>query len=115
MKFLESRKNKNIILLSILALFIIFYRLVIYKNLLEYSESICASFTIILFSLSVYFLGFRKSNENELKRKFLKITLICVILYFIAIYGVGLATGFLANSYSLNPFIIFIKETEFTS
>lgn len=103
MKFMENRKNKNIILLSFLTFFIIIYRLFIYRNLLEYSESICASFSIILFAISIYFLGFRKSNKTELKSKFLKTTVISLIFYFVSTYGLGIGVGFLSNSYSLNP------------
>lgn len=106
MKLLENRNIKNVILFSFIIIFIVVYRLFIYSHLLKYSESISASFSILLLFGSIALLGFKKSNPNELKNNFLKTIVICVILYFISTYGVGLAVGFLSNSYSLSPLAI---------
>lgn len=106
MKKLENRNKKNIILLSSLIIFIVIYRLVVYTKLLKYSESISASFSILLLFSAVVMLGFKKTNSNELKSSFMKTIITCIVLYFISIYGVGLAVGFLSNSYSLNPLAI---------
>lgn len=103
MKILENRKNKNIILMVLLTIFIVIYRLFIYSKVLYLSEGICASFSLIILALSFVFLGYRKQNNNILTKDFIKTVLTCVLLYFVGTYGVGLVVGFLSNSYSLKP------------
>ena len=106
MKILENRKTKNIILMAMIAIFIVIYRLFIYKKALSLSDGICTSFSIILLSVSYLFLGFRKQINNILTKDFVRVVITCVLLYFIGIYGVGLVVGFLTNSYSLKPLTI---------
>lgn len=98
---MTNRRSKNFVLFVLIILYIFLYRFFIYNNFLQYSGSITASFSLILLSLSVYFFGFRKSNNSELKTKFLRLIIIFLIIYFIGTYGLGLFLGFLTNSYSL--------------
>ena len=104
---LSSRKNKDIFLLILIVLYIAIYRLFIYKNLLPYAESITTSFSIILLVIAILFLGFRKTLKNKINSKAIKTTFSFIIIYFLLTYGLGLSTGFLKNSYSLNPLAIF--------
>ena len=104
---LRSRKNKNLFLLSLIVLYILVYRICIYQNLLQYAESITTSFSIILMALSIFLLGYRKTITNKLNGKSVKTVISFLIIYFLLIYGLGLSTGYLSNSYSLNLFAIF--------
>lgn len=106
MKILENRKNKNVLLMVLITIFMIVYRLIIYKIALNLSDGLCASFSIIILIIAYLFLGFRKQTNNILTKDFIKVVITCVMLYFIGIYGVGLVVGFLTNSYSLKPLTI---------
>ena len=96
-----NRKGKNLILLILFALYIVIYRLVIYGNFLKYNESINAAFSILILALSIFFLGYRKVNNNQYKGSFIRVVIVSLFLYFIGTYGAGLIIGFLSNSYSL--------------
>lgn len=100
---MTKRGSKNIILLVLLTVYIFVYRFFIYKYLLRYNESITASFMIFIMALSMFFLGYRKINNSEIKNKFVIVVLTFVFIYFIGTYGLGLVLGFLSNSYSLRP------------
>lgn len=104
---LSSRKNKNIFLLIFILIYIVIYKFFIYDNLLKYAESITASFTIILLFLSIYLLGYRKTLTSKINTKSLKCIGWFLVFYFLLIYGLGLSTGYLSNSYSLKPTAIF--------
>ena len=96
-----DRKKKNILISLLIVAYIFVYRFFIYTKLLKYNESISASFLIILFSVSMAAYSYRKIIKNDLNKKILINTCISVFLYFVAIYGIGLVTGFLTNSYNL--------------
>lgn len=96
-----DRKKKNILISLLIVSYIIVYRFFVYTKLLKYNESISASFLIILFSISMAVYSYRKIIKNDLNKKILINTCISVFLYFVAIYGIGLVTGFLTNSYNL--------------
>lgn len=116
MKRIMSRNKKNNILLIFMVMYIFIYIFLLFKNSLQYLESINASFSICLCSLGVLLLGFRRKVNHENKRHILKITLGILFLYFLITYGVGLSIGFLKNSYSLkitsiidNTFNVFVS------
>ena len=96
-----DRKKKNILISLLVVAYIFVYRFFVYTKLLKYNESISASFYIILLSFSIAFYGYRKIIKNELNTKLIINTSISVFLYFVAIYGIGIVTGFLTNSYNL--------------
>ena len=97
----ENKKIYNIIVLLLLGIFILLYRLVIYKYLLAYSEAISASFIMLFTGLLLLLYGFRKHNNSKWTEKFFKATLFVIVLYFIIIYVIGITTGYLRNAYSL--------------
>lgn len=103
---LSSRKTKNILLLMLIVIYIVVYKFFIYTNLLKYAESITASFTLVLLALSIYLLGYRKSLNSNINTKSLKCIGWFLAFYFLLIYGLGLSTGYLSNSYSLKPITI---------
>ena len=97
----ENKKIYNIIVLMLLSVFVILYRLVLYKHLLAYSEAISTAFIMLFAGLLVLFYGFRKHNNIKWTDKFFKATFFVIILYFIVIYLFGISSGFLRNAYSL--------------
>ena len=59
-----KRSVKNIILLFLFTAYIIIYKLFIFSNYMKYSEMINVSFLIVLLSISIFFLGFRRCKNN---------------------------------------------------
>lgn len=104
---MNKRSTKNLILFALITIYIFVYRFIIYANFLKYSDNLTAAFMIIVTSLSIYFLGYRKLNNSELKNRFFLVVSIFLFLFFVGIYGIGLLNGFLSNSYSLKPYSIF--------
>lgn len=98
---LVKRQYKNICIYTLLILYILAYRIIIFPKVLKYSEGITSAFSIILLTISIFLLGFRKLRINEYKRGFTRSVIIFLLLYFVGIYGAGLMVGFLKNSYSL--------------
>lgn len=97
----EGKDFRNNIIYFCLIMFIFIYRLFIYKYLLKYNESITSSFSIVLLSLAILMYGYRKPNNTITTKKLFKLVLIGLMAYFLITYTIGLAVGFLANSYSL--------------
>ena len=104
---MTKRSIKNYCLLALLTIYMFLYRFFVYTKLLKYNDSVTAAFMIILLSMSILFLGYRKILNSELKNKFIVLVVAFVFLYFVGTYGLGLALGFLSNSYSLRPYSIF--------
>ena len=102
-----NRKTKNWVLFILFTIYLVVYRLVIYTKLLKYNESINAAFSILVLALSIYFLGYRKLNNNKYRKSFIGIVIASLMFYFIGTYGAGLMVGFLSNAYSLKPLAIF--------
>ncbi len=110
-----NRNIKNLLICSLIVIYIFIYRFFVYTKLLKYNESITASFMIFLLSLTIYFLGYKKISNNKKSKSVIKLIIVSMILYFAITYGIGLITGFLSNSYSLklsgivnNLFFIFV-------
>lgn len=116
MKKMINRNARNIVLLGMIIMYICIHVFLVYKNNLKFIESMSASFSICLTFVGGMLLGFRKNINKEGKNHFLKITGIILLLYFLITYVVGVAIGFLKNSYSLtfssifdNTFNIFVS------
>lgn len=101
MSCIKQRNVKNVILCCMIFVYILVY-LLVYPKFLNLAEGITSAFSVCLFSLSIYFLGYRHLYKNELKSLFFKTTIMIVLGYFLLIYGLGLVVGFLRNSYTLN-------------
>ena len=97
-----KRSVKNIILLSLLAIYIIVYKLFIFNNYMKYSEMINVSFLVIFLSISIFFLGFRKCKNNYMSQNVTQVVLVYLMICFALMYGLGLFTGFLKNAYSMS-------------
>lgn len=95
-----ARKYKNLLIFSVIIIYSIIFRIVVFPNVLKYTEGINSAFSILLLAFSIYLLGYRKSNSTTYKKGFIKSVVVFLFLYFIGIYGAGLIIGFLRNSYS---------------
>ena len=104
---MKSRSVKSWLILFLLAAYIIFYKLFIFKNYMEYSEIISSSFLVVLLALSIGFLGFRKDKTTILGKNVFKVVLFYLILTFFVMYGLGLIVGFSKNAYSRDFVSIF--------
>ena len=92
----------SLVISLVLLLYVVAYRVLIYPKIMGYSEAISASFMILLFGISSLLLGFRKHNNDKWTTNFIKIVALACVVYFIGIYAVGIVTGYLNNSYSLD-------------
>lgn len=97
---MKNRKIKCVLLLCIL-FYTVLYRTAIMPNLLQFSESINAAVMIFILFISTALLGFRNSKQTKLKKDIYLIVLLTIFIATIIMYGAGLFTGFLKNSYSL--------------
>lgn len=95
-----NRNTKNIILLSLIVVYTIVYKLVIFPNFMKISSIISASFFVILLAIAIKFLGYRKFKPCYNSRNIFIVTILFLILAFIIMYALGFTTGFLKNSYS---------------
>lgn len=100
---MSKRKISTISILLSLFLYIVFYRLLLIKEFLKYSEIITACFILVLLFISIRLLGFQDDKKTRLKQSVFTITMTQVILYFALTYALGIMIGFLKNSYSLTP------------
>jgi signal peptidase len=102
----KKKLNRKLIIINAILLYLLINRFVIMPKALILSEGITSSFCIVLMVLAINFFGYPKIITNENTKKFFKLTIITIFLYFLGIYSAGLAVGFLTNSYSLAPLSI---------
>lgn len=104
-----NNKNKSLILLSIILMYLLVYRTIILNKFLFYEEFITSSFFIILVGLSILILGVRKNKINNLDNTIFAYVLTMLCIYFSIIYLLGFFRGFLKNSYSLELNDVFMN------
>lgn len=100
---MSRRTIKNISILSLIFIYTIVYRLVIFKHALKYSESITAAFLLLLAFGSIVLLGYQKDKKTRIKQYVTRTTISIIIIFFLISYGLGFFVGFLRNAYSLAP------------
>lgn len=93
---------KTAILLSLMIIYLIFYKFYVFENYLEFSEYITAAITIVITSLAILFFGFQKDKLTELKKGVLISGGILLLGFFSLYYGSGLFLGYLKSAYALN-------------
>ena len=96
-----KRVLKNLFLISLIVAYILLYVFYVSKDLLKYSESITASFFVLMVFVGYIFYGYFKDKRSYSKKSVMQIIVTQLAIYFVVIYGVGLIVGFLKNSYSL--------------
>lgn len=104
-----NNKNKSLILLSIILMYLLMYKTLILNKFLFYEEFITSSFLIIMVGLSVLVLGVRKTKTSSLEKTIFAYVFTYVCIYFSIIYLIGFFNGFLKNSYSLNLESVFMN------
>lgn len=104
---MKVRSIKTGFILFLLTAYIVLYKVFIFQNYMRYSEIITASFLIVVLTLSILLLGFRKDKTTVLGKNVFKVVLFYLILTFLIMYGLGLFVGFLRNAYSRNLLSVF--------
>ncbi len=102
-----KRSIKNSLFMSILLIYILIYMFFLLDKLLIYSESITASFCLLVAFISFILFGYQKDKKKYLKKNILGLVITQIIMYFVIIYSLGFLVGFLKNSYSLSVKNIF--------
>lgn len=104
---MTKRKFNNVFILVIFAVYVAYYRLFLSRVESSIGEFINLASIIVIAFISILLLGFRRDRLTTIKKAILS-TILSEILLFIAIsYGLGFVTGYLQNSYSLDPVSIF--------
>lgn len=103
---LQRRNISNICLMLLPIIYMFIYEFYLFSSHLKYIEFISASFMIVLFSLSVFLLGFRKNRQSIMMKNIKSMVVTSIVIYFAVAYGCGLLLGFLKNAYSLTFYSI---------
>lgn len=96
------RNISNICLIVLPIIYILIYELYLFSNYMKHIEFISAAFSIILLSLAVFLLGFRKNKENLMMKNIKRMIITYLVMFFSIAYASGLLLGFLENGYSLD-------------
>lgn len=100
---MSKRTIKDISILSLIFIYTIVYRLIIFEHALKYSEVITATFLMVVTFMAVLLLGFQKDKKTRIKQYVTRMTISIIIIFFLISYGLGFFVGFLRNAYSLAP------------
>ncbi len=100
---MNKRIVKDISILSLIFIYTIIYRLVIFEHALKYSEVLTATFLMVLAFVSILLFGFKKDKKTRIKQYINRMTISIIIIFFLITYGLGFFVGFLKNAYSLTP------------
>ena len=80
---MSKRTIKDISILSLIFIYAIVYRLIIFEHALKYSESITATFLMVLAFISVLLLGFQKDKKTRIKQYITRMTISIIIIFFL--------------------------------
>ena len=98
---------KNLLILTCIFIYTILYFLIIVPKIPNLAHIISASFILVITIISGFIYDFKLSKITKINKKIIYEFVIGIFIYFTFIYLLGLFTGFLRNSYSLNPVNIF--------
>lgn len=101
-----KKSEIKLISLVLLSSFILLLNIFIKNILTGYTLIV---FLGIIFGISYYLVGFEKTRIQN-KKDVLGFVTVYSFAFLILLYGIGLFTGYLRNSYSLNPLMI-LKNT----
>ena len=100
---MSNKKNlKNYGLLFSIFVYVLIFFLLIVKYIPNYSATITGVFTCLITFAAYACFGFQKYEINKLRKKIMIEVIVGVIIYFSLIYILGMFTGYLKSSYSLN-------------
>ena len=97
----ESRKRNNIIIISLILVYILIYALFIFTNFTKYIKVINCLFISLVTAMSYFMYGFQQCSINKIRKKIIIEVGIAILLYFIITYTLGIFTGYYKNIYSL--------------
>lgn len=100
---MKKRRVKNIILISLISLFLCIFNIFVKEKFILYAESIAAAFMLVVIFLSIYMFGYQKDKKTYLKNDISIQTIQILIIYFITIYLLGIYFGFSKIPFSLKP------------
>ncbi len=103
---MNKRTVKNGLLLFLLIGYVVLYKAYLFDHYMKYSSIITATFMVILVTLFIKLLGFRKDKNSFLSKNVMNVIIIHVLVTFIGMYLLGFFIGFLKNAYSLSPLTI---------
>ena len=99
MKSTFKKNNKNLLLFNIIS-FSCLILLYFLKNI-PFIRAINLSITIILFFISYLLFGFKKDKGSSIKIKVLLQYIICLLIYLIIVYTLGIRVSYIKNNYNL--------------
>lgn len=105
----ESRKKNNIIILSLIIVYVFAYFIFIFRLIPNYAVIINGVFALGIAIASYFMYGFQHCGLNEIRKKIIIEVIVSVILYFALIYILGIFSGFYKNPYSLK-FVSIVKN-----
>lgn len=97
----EKRSVKNYGLILGIIIYVAIYFLIIVRQIPNYAAIINGLFICVVAFLGYMLYGFQKYSINEIRKKINKEVIISLVVYFTVINILGVFTGFLKNSYSL--------------
>ena len=100
---MSSKRNlKNNLFLLLIVAYSLVYFLLIVRYIPNYATTINGLFISAIAFISYLVYGFQNIELNKLRKKITYQVIISIFIYFTIIFGLGIFTGFLKNSYSLN-------------
>lgn len=103
---MKNRRERNVLLVTLLSIFLLVFNILIKKHFISYAESIMAAFMLVIVFLSFQMYGFQKDKNTHLKSKLFYKTAQIITIYFIVIYLLGLYFGYSKIVFSLKPISI---------
>lgn len=102
-------ENRNIIINSLLIIYLLLYQQIILKQYLKISEILTATIMITVMLIAFHVYQLKKEHKVEIKSNIARRLIIIIILYFIVNYSLGLLFGFQKNAYSMKPVKIIVN------
>ena len=100
---MNKKRIKNLLLISLISIFLLIFNLIVKKRIFIFAESIMAAFMLVVVFLSVVFFGFQKDRNNRVKSDLLLQVGQILSSYFIVIYLLGIYFGYSKIVFSLKP------------
>ena len=103
---MRNRSTRNIVLISLISIFLLVFNIIIKKHIILYAECIMAAFMLAIVFLAIQSYGIQKDKSTRLKSNLFLKTAQILTIYFIVISLFGLYFGFSKIVFSLKPISI---------
>lgn len=101
-----NKSIKNYLFLTSILIYSIIFFLVIVPHYPNQSLNISGIFTCVSALIGYFVYGFQKYNINSIRKKVINTVIIALVFYFTIIFTLGIFTGYVKNSYSLQPLTV---------